>query len=237
MGAAAVRWTKGEEIEAMSRHNHDNFPEENSEDSVLSRIDERSNALPLATPRSPIALNVSKETCPSPHSIANKLGRVLWGIVWATLFRGSPRIFFGWRRTLLRAFGATIGRNARISPSARIWAPWNLTVGDEAAIAHNVDCYCVDRISIGSHATVSQYAFLCTASHDVQDPHMKLIMAPLAIAGQAWVCAGAYVGMGLTVGEGAVVGAKSVVTKDVAEWTIVAGSPAKKIGDRVMKAV
>ena len=66
---------------------------------------------------------------------------------------------------------------------------------------------------------------------------MKLIRAPLAIAGQAWVCAGAYVGMGLTVGEGAVVGAKSVVTKDVAEWTIVAGSPAKKIGDRVMKAV
>lgn len=194
----------------------------------------------LASRRSPLAssapsslsLDVSKDKCPSPHSLGNKLARVAWAVVWGTLFRWSPRILFGWRRFLLRTFGATIGKNARISPSVKVWAPWNLTVGDEAAIAHDVDCYCVDRLRIGHHATVSQYAFLCTASHDIRDPHMKLISAPIEVADQAWVCAGVFVGMGLTIGQGAVTGAMSVVTKSVEPWTIVAGNPAKLIGTR-----
>lgn len=182
-------------------------------------------------------IQVSKEDCPSPHSFRNKIGRVAWAIVWATAFRWSPRILFGWRRWLLRLFGATVGRNARISPSVQIWAPWNLTVGDEAAIAHQTDCYCVDRIVIGNHSTVSQYSFLCTASHDPSDPRMKLISAPIIIEDQAWVCAGAFVGPGLTVGEGAVVGARSVLTKNVEPWTIVAGNPARVIRQRVVKDV
>lgn len=180
-------------------------------------------------------IQVSKEDCPSPHSLRNKLGRVVWAVVWATAFRCSPRILFGWRRLLLRLFGAKVGRNARISPSVHIWAPWNLAVGDEAAIAHHTDCYCVDRLIIGNHATVSQYSFLCTASHDPADPHMKLISSPIIIEDQAWVCAGAFVGPGLSVGEGAVVGARSVLTKDVPPWTIVAGNPAKVMRDRVVR--
>jgi putative colanic acid biosynthesis acetyltransferase WcaF len=177
-------------------------------------------------------IDVSKSNCPSSHSARNKAARVLWGITWAVLFRCSPRIGFGWRRFLLRLFGATIGRNARISPSVKVWAPWNLTVGDEASIAHGVDCYCVDQLQIGSHATVSQYAFLCTASHDVADPHMRLITAPIHVADQAWICAGAFVGQGIIINEGAVVGARAVVTKSVEAWTIVAGNPARYIRKR-----
>ena len=175
----------------------------------------------------PRALDVSKDKCPSPHSLKNKLGRVIWAMVWGTVFRWSPRVFFGWRRFLLRCFGARIGKNARISPSVRVWAPWNLVVGDEVAIAHDVDCYCVDRLTIGDHATVSQYSFLCTASHDISDPHMGLITAPIQIGSQSWVCAGVFVSPGVTIGEGAVVGAMSVVTRDVEPWTVVAGNPAK----------
>ena len=187
---------------------------------------------PSALRPSPLALNVSKLNCPSQHSFGNKLARVLWAVVWGTVFRWSPRVFFGWRRMLLRLFGAEIGRNARVSPSVKVWAPWNLTVGDEAAIAHQVDCYCVDRLSIGNHATVSQYAFLCTASHDISDPHMRLVTAPIKIADQSWVCAGAFIGMGLTIGQGAVIGAMSVVTQSVEPWAVVAGNPAKFIKHR-----
>jgi len=133
---------------------------------------------------------------------------------------------------LLRIFGASIGSNVRISPSVKVWAPWNLTVGDEAAIAHDVDCYSVDQLTIGSHATVSQYTFLCTASHDVSDPHMRLISAPITVEDQAWVCAGVFIGPGVTVGKGAVVGAMSAITRNVAEWTIVAGNPARVIKTR-----
>jgi putative colanic acid biosynthesis acetyltransferase WcaF len=179
-------------------------------------------------------IDVSKASCPSAHSFQNKLGRVLWGMVWLLLFRTSPRLCYAWRTMLLRTFGARIGRNARVSPAARIWAPWNLTLGDEVAIAHGVDCYCVDAITIGSHATVSQYAFLCTASHDIGDPHMRLTTAPIVIDGQAWVCAGAFIGPGVILGEGAVAGAMAVVTRSVAPWDVVAGNPARVIKRRVL---
>lgn len=185
----------------------------------------------------PLKLDVSREKCPSPHSFGNKAGRVLWAVIWCLFFRTSPRFLFGWRRVLLRCFGSTVGKNARISPSVRIWAPWNLSVGDEASIAHDVDCYCVDRLTIGNHASVSQYAFLCTASHDISDPHMRLVTAPVVVADQAWICAGAFVGMGVTVNEGAVVGAMSVVTRDVAPWTVVAGNPARVIRVRELRRV
>ncbi len=181
------------------------------------------------------SVRVGRHECPSPHSLRNKVGRVLWGLVWALFFRTSPRICFAWRRWLLRAFGAEIGRNARISPSVRIWAPWNLSVGDEASIAHGVDCYCVDRLSIGAHATVSQYAFLCTASHDPCDPHMQLVTAPIVINAQSWVCAGVYVLPGVHVGVGAILAAGAVVTKDVEAWQIVGGNPARMIGQRVLR--
>jgi putative colanic acid biosynthesis acetyltransferase WcaF len=135
----------------------------------------------------------------------------------------------------LKLFGARIGKNARIDPSARIWVPWNLQVGTEASIGMRVDCYCVDQIQIGDHATVSQDAMLCTASHDVSDPQMRLFTARITVSSQAWVCARAFVAPGVTVGEGAVVGAQSVVTHDVSPWTIVAGSPARTIKPRILK--
>jgi putative colanic acid biosynthesis acetyltransferase WcaF len=189
---------------------------------------------PLATRHSLLLLDVSKQKCPSPHSLRNKLGRVLWALVWGTVFRWSPRVLFGWRRFLLRCFGATIGKNARISPSVRVWAPWNLVVGNEVAIAHDVDCYCVDRLTIGNHATVSQYSFLCTASHDIADPHMRLITAPIVIGAQSWVCAGVFVSPGVTIGAGGVAGAMSVVTRDVEPWTVVAGNPARYLKARIL---
>ena len=108
-------------------------------------------------------------------------------------------------------------------------------MGEEAAIAHHVDCYCVDRIHIGNHATVSQYAFLCTASHDVSDPNMRLTTAPITISDQSWVCAGVFVAPGVILGEGSVAGAMSVVTRSVDPWTIVAGNPARVIRRREIK--
>ncbi|GAG29676.1 unnamed protein product [marine sediment metagenome] len=172
----------------------------------------------------------------NPHSLGNKLARVLWGLVWLLLFRPSPRVFHRWRVLLLRLFGAKIRRGVRVFPSVRVWAPWNLTMEEYSALSTDVDCYCVAPVKIGAHATVSQYAFLCTATHDVSDPHMRLVTAPIAVADQAWVCAGAFVGAGVTVGLGAVAGAMAVVTRDVPPWTIVAGNPAREIGKRVLRS-
>ncbi len=171
----------------------------------------------------------------SPLGWRNKLGRALWGVVWALLFRPSPRPCFAWRRWLLRCFGARIGKGVNVHASCRVWAPWNLEMGDYSCLAFHVDCYCVDRVRIGAHATVSQYSYLCTASHDIRDPHMRLITATIDIGDGAWVCAGAFVGPGVVLGEGAVAAARAVVVKEVAPWTVVGGNPAQVIGIRELR--
>jgi putative colanic acid biosynthesis acetyltransferase WcaF len=167
--------------------------------------------------------------------LGHKLARLAWNMVWLCLFRPSPRPLVAWRRFLLSCFGARLGRGANVFPSTRIWAPWNLFMGAQSCLSFQVDCYNVARITLGDHATVSQYAYLCSASHDISHPHMELTFAPITIEAQAWVAADAFIAPGVTVGEGAVVGARASVFKNVPAWTVVGGNPAKKIKDRVIK--
>jgi len=165
-------------------------------------------------------------------SATNRILRALWGIVWLVLYRPSPRPLHAWRRLLLRVFGARVAGGAHPYPSAKIWAPWNLTMDMNSCIADAVDCYCVAPITIGANATVSQYSFLCAASHDYRQPSMPLVVAPIVIERHAWVAADVFVGPGVRIGEGAVTGARSTVIDDVPPWTVVAGSPATRRGQR-----
>lgn len=169
---------------------------------------------------------------PALITTRNRLGRLMWTFVQATLYRPSPTLLHGWRRFLLRCFGADVGVGAHPYPKARIWAPWNLTMEAHSCLADHVDCYCVARISLGCHATVSQYSYLCAASHDYRDRNLPLVAAPIVIEAEAWLAADVFVGPGVRIGEGAVVGARSTVMHDVAPWSVVAGAGAAVLGNR-----
>ena len=110
-----------------------------------------------------------------------------------------------------------------------------MRMGDYSCLAPYVDCSCVAPITIGKHATVSQYTYLCTGTHDFERSDMPLITAPIVIEDQAWVCACVFVGPGVTVGQGAVIGARSVVFKDVKPWIVAAGNPPRYIKKRVVR--
>ncbi|MHC4294855.1 MAG: LbetaH domain-containing protein [Planctomycetota bacterium] len=179
-------------------------------------------------------IDVSKKTH-SPYSLKNKLLRVLWAIVYRLLFRPTPRPMVKWRAFLLKCFGADLTLKARVHATAKIWAPWNLKMGDYACIAPDVDCYNIAQVTIGAHATVSQYSYLCTASHDHTQPNMPVIYAPIVIEDQAWVCADVFIAPGVTVGKGAVVGARSSAFSDIPAWEVAVGLPAKPIGPRNVK--
>jgi putative colanic acid biosynthesis acetyltransferase WcaF len=167
-------------------------------------------------------------------SLHNKLARACWNLAWLLLYRPSPRFCSAWRRALLRLFGAVVEEGAQPSPRCRIWAPWNLTMQKYSCLANDVDCYCVAPVKLGAHVTVSQYAFLCTASHDYEDPDFRLITKAIEIGDYAWIGARAFIGPGVTVGEGAVVGATASVYHDIPEWTVVGGNPATVIKKRIM---
>lgn len=162
--------------------------------------------------------------------------RFIWTIVWTICAKWLPRsIGSGWKRFLLRLFGAKIASTAVVYSSAKIYFPANLTMLPYSCLASEVDCYNVAPIILGEHVTVSQGAMLCTASHDITDVDNCLIVAPIIIKNDAWIGARAFVGMGVTVGECAVVGACAAVFKDVDPWTVVGGNPAKFIKERVIR--
>jgi putative colanic acid biosynthesis acetyltransferase WcaF len=164
--------------------------------------------------------------------LRNQLLRAVWQIVYWVLFRFSPTPLQAWRRLLLRLFGAALDSGANVYPSAKIWAPWNLRMGSHSCLAREVDCYCVAPISIGDHALVSQYSFLCSATHDYTSAGFELISKPIDIGAKAWLAADVFVGPGVTIGEGAVIAARSTVVKNVPPWEVWAGLPAKFVKTR-----
>ncbi len=165
-------------------------------------------------------------------SLRNRFGRALWQLAYALLFRPSPRPCHAWRAWLLRCFGAKLGRNCHIYPKSRIWAPWNLRCADGAAIADEAVIYNAAEVYLGLHAIVSQQAYLCTATHDVDDCGFPIITSPISVGQYAWVCARASVLPGVTIREGAVLGLGSVASKNLEAWQVYAGIPARRIRQR-----
>ncbi len=178
-----------------------------------------------------------KVTFELKRSYGQLAGRLLWNFIYGLFFRWSPVPFHAWRSFLLRLFGAKIGKNVFIYPSVEVWFPWNLEVGDGSCFGRWVNCYSVDKIVIGSNVVVSQYSYLCTAGHDIQDIKFSLTSKPIQIDDNAWVAADAFIGPGVEVGKGAVVGARASVFKNVKAWTVVGGNPAKAIKKRVIRKI
>lgn len=180
-----------------------------------------------------IIQGVNSKTSPS-FSFKNRFGRQLWSIIWAILFLPSPKFMHEWRSFLLRSFGAKIGAGVHVYPSAKIWAPWNLSIGDYVGVGEGTNLYSMALITIGDYAVISQGAHICAGSHDYNTANFQLIASPIKIEAHAWVCADVFIGMGVVVSQGSVIAARSVVVKDLVEpWAVYAGHPAKKVKERI----
>lgn len=172
----------------------------------------------------------------SELGIRHQFIRLLWNLTWTVFAKPLPRsVGHGWRRILLKAFGAEVSNTAVVYSSAKIYLPSNLIMGDYSQIGPEVDCYNVDKIVLKKGATVSQKTYLCSASHSIDEIDGPLITAPIVLEKNSWVAADAFVGMGVTIGEGAIVGARAAVFKDVEPWNVVGGNPAKFIKKRILK--
>lgn len=165
------------------------------------------------------------------YSRTEQARRVAWS-AGRWLVRFSPRPFFAWRRWILRLFGARIGLHVNIYPSAHLYMPWNVEIGDWSSLGDDVFVYSLGKVRIGSSVTLSYRSHICAGSHDLTDVTLPLTKPPVSIEDDVWVGTDAFIGPGVTVGRGAVVGARSVVVKDVQPLDIVGGNPARPIGRR-----
>ncbi|MGQ0696839.1 MAG: putative colanic acid biosynthesis acetyltransferase [Panacagrimonas sp.] len=168
-------------------------------------------------------------------SLRNRLARAAWGLVYHGFFRWTPRPLHGLRAIILKLFGAKLGKGCHVYPSVRIWGPWNLEMADHSCLDEGVYCYSVNRVRIGKKAIVSRGAFICTGSHDFEDPHFQPYWLPITIGAHAWICVDAFIGPGVTIGEGTVIGARAVVSKSMPDWMVCAGTPCKPIKPRLIR--
>lgn len=167
---------------------------------------------------------------------SNLFKRGLWLVCSIVLFRCFPTSYFRvWRLLVLKLFGAEVHLEANVYSSAIIESPWNLKMERNSCIGPYVRIENDEVVTIGENATVSQYCYLCTSSHDIYHISHNLITAPIFIEKNAWIAADSFIGMGVTIGEGAVVGARSSVFKSVQPWYVVGGNPVKFIKKRIIK--
>jgi len=183
------------------------------------------------------ANNISADTAQDPYlrpafKVKDRLKRFLWNACWLLFYRFSPRPFHAWRAMLLRLFGARLGPNCHFYPGVKIWAPWNLSCEDAASAGDGAELYNPAPLHLGSHAIVSQDAYICGATHDFNDPAFPLLAYSITIGPYAWICARSSVCPGVNVGEGAVLGLGSVATRDLDPWGVYAGVPAVKVKER-----
>ncbi|RNL67217.1 WcaF family extracellular polysaccharide biosynthesis acetyltransferase [Zhongshania marina] len=157
----------------------------------------------------------------------------LWWIVQSSFFKCSPQVLYPWRRFLLRLFGAKIGRNVLIRPTVKITYPWKVEIGEYAQIGDGVELYSLGEIYIGRHAVVSQGSYVCTGSHDHTQIDFPIFAKKIIIESEVWISAQCFISPGVTVGRGAFCLPRSLVTKDIPEGKVVAGHPARVIGDRL----
>jgi putative colanic acid biosynthesis acetyltransferase WcaF len=163
-----------------------------------------------------------------------KIGRLLWTIVQVTVFRFSPRRADAWRASLLRLFGAKVGRVSLLRGTVRIEVPWNIELGDGVQIGDGAYLYSLGQISVGDHTIISQFSHLCAGTHDFERTDFPLLRVPIRIGTYCWIAAESFVGPGVTIGDGVVVGARSSVVKDLPAWKVCVGAPAKPVSDRIL---
>jgi len=177
------------------------------------------------------AIDLKANRAAQKYTRREQLRRIAWSLGrWLLIL--SPRPCFAWRRAVLRVFGAQVGAHVNVYPSARIYMPWNLSIGDWSALGEDVLIYSLGKVSIGQRVTVSYRAHLCAGTHDFSDPALPLLKPPVTLENDAWLGTEAFVGPGVTVGAGALVGARAVVTRTVAARAIVVGNPARTVGLR-----
>ncbi|MBP7844210.1 MAG: putative colanic acid biosynthesis acetyltransferase [Proteobacteria bacterium] len=168
----------------------------------------------------------------SPFDLITNLRRTFWILIGKPLFRISFHNWYFYRNIILNVFGAKIASTARLRRSVQIEMPWNLEMAEFSTVGSYAYLYNLAPIYIGHEALISQYAQICTGTHNYEDPKMPLVSKAIRIERRCWIATGAFIGPGVYVAEGAILGAKSVTFKNLEKWTIYAGNPAKIIKTR-----
>ena len=152
-------------------------------------------------------------------------GEALWYIVKCLFFLTPWPWPSRFKCSVLRSFGAKVGRGVVLKPRVNIHFPWKLKIGDFTWIGEEVYLLNLEPVSIGEHCCLSQRAFLCTGNHDYRQVDMRFRNRSIQIDDGAWIGAQVFVAPGVTIGGEAVITAGSVVTGNQPARMVCGGNP------------
>jgi putative colanic acid biosynthesis acetyltransferase WcaF len=160
----------------------------------------------------------------------------LWWIVENTFFAMSPQFLYGWRRFLLRLFGAQVGRGVLIRSTAKFTYPWKVSIGDYSWIGEQTVFYSLDEIRIGTHVAIAHGVYFNTGLHDYTKKEFTILSKKIIIGDECWITNDVYIAPGVIIGRGTVVGARSSVYKDLPSNKVCIGNPVKIVRNRIPTA-
>ncbi len=137
-----------------------------------------------------------------------------------------------WRRTLLKIFGAKIGKSVVIKPYVKIKYPWNLEIGDYSWIGEQVWIDNTGKVKIGKHVCISQGATLLCGNHNYKKVSFDLIVQDIVIENGAWLGAKCIVCPGVIIRSHSVITVGSIIMQSTDTYSIYKGNPAVKVRDR-----
>lgn len=131
---------------------------------------------------------------------------------------------------IFRHCGSNVDIGRKIKFSSRI------TLGNNSGIGDNA--YFIGEVSIGSNVMIAKDCAFIASGHNYDDIQINInrqgtFDSKIVIGDNVWIGYRSIILPGVTIGNGAIIGAGSVVTKDVKANTVVAGSPARLIKERV----
>ena len=158
-------------------------------------------------------------------------------VFYTVLFIFPPFV----KRLFYKIILGSLGQSCLIDTSVYFRYPWKVHIGNNVAINKDVQIFPSilspdGKVTIGNDVSIAPGVLIMAASHDYSSTALEDISAPVLIEDHVWIGARAIIFPGVTVGKYAVIGAGAVVTKDVPEYSVVAGVPAKIINRRVLKS-
>jgi len=162
-------------------------------------------------------------------SVKARIARIVWAFCEILLWRISLPSMNGFRNTLLRAFGAKVGKGVRIHPSVKVVIPWHIDIGDHVTVHNRAVLYALGQITIGDHSEIGPMVHLCAGTHDHSDPIFPLLREPITIGERCILGAASFVGPKTTLAEGTTLSPRSALYSDSAPDTQYRGNPAKPV--------
>jgi len=169
------------------------------------------------------------------YNPGNPIKRLCWYFINLLFIRNRYFPFMGFKRTILRLFGAKIGVGVVLKPGINIKYPWFLKIGNHSWIGEDVWIDNLGRVEIGKHVCISQGALLLCGNHNYKKTTFDLIVEDIILENGVWIGAKSMVTGNVTCASHSILTAGSVATKNLEAYGIYKGNPCQFIRKRKME--